>query len=352
MYSYKGCDMLMNTQNGRQPSRQRQNASQPKGGSVSTETLFCFAIAAILILINFRIFSGIITENPDKIQTIPVDADTEARIIAEDQAKNALEKDIQNNFIEIDVNADDTKVGDLVLVNNTHPFSFDSVPSKVKKEELVVFYGKQSDDYVVSYPSREKITEEAIKAFNDLTADFAAEKGIRNLLVLDSYRSYEDQQRVYETKGPEIATIPGCSEHHTGLAFDLEIHGVGDFDGTGDYAWVAENCYKYGYILRYAEDKTALTGISYEPWHFRYVGKEHAYFMHTNNLCLEEYVELLSKYPINSARLNFTTDSGEKYMIYSAAVTGESGKIHVPNSLEYTLSGDNNGHVIISCKIP
>lgn len=337
--------------NNRQPQR-RQQPSSYRGGSISTATLLCLAICAILVFVNYKIFSNVITDNPDTVQKAPLDPEAEALMQTENEAKLALERDIKNNFIEIEVNADDTKAGNLVLVNNTHAFSFDSVPSKVKKEELVVFYGKQSSDYVVSYPSRERLTLEAINAFNDLTADFAAETGLRNLLVLDSDRSYEDQQRVYQEKGSELATVPGCSEHHTGLAFDLEIHQGGNFDGTGEYAWIAQNCYKYGYVLRYAEDKTAITGISYEPWHFRYVGKEHAHYMHKNNLCLEEYVELLSKYPINSARLSVTTDDGEKYMIYSVSVNGESGKIHVPNNYEYTLSGDNNGHVIVSCKLP
>lgn len=64
-----------------------------------------------------------------------------------------------------------------------------------------------------------------------------------------------------------------------------------DFDGTGDYKWFAENGYKYGYVVRFPEDKTQQTGLDYRPWHFRYVGIPHAYYMTQNNLCLEEYVE-------------------------------------------------------------
>ena len=124
-----------------------------------------------------------------------------------------------------------------------------------------------------------------------------------------------------------------------------------DFDGTGDYSWVSQNCHRYGYILRYPADKTEITEISYEPWHFRYVGKEHAYYMMANNLCLEEYIHNLSKFTADGDRLIFETDDGEKYMIYSQPVSGSSASVYVPKNLPYTLSGDNNGRIIVSCKI-
>ena len=59
--------------------------------------------------------------------------------------------------------------------------------------------------------------------------------------------------------------------------------------------WLAENCYRFGFILRYPEDKTEITGITFEPWHFRFVGREYATQMHEKNMCLEEYMEYLGK---------------------------------------------------------
>lgn len=80
--------------------------------------------------------------------------------------------------------------------------------------------------------------------------------------------------------------IPGTSEHHTGLAVDI-------FGSSGIYDWLEENCWKYGFILRYPDDKIEITGIIYEPWHFRYVGKELAKDIMESGLCLEEYLEML-----------------------------------------------------------
>lgn len=89
-----------------------------------------------------------------------------------------------------------------------------------------------------------------------------------------------------------IVAKPGTSEHHTGLAVDF--NGAKDeFCNTPQYKWLSENCHKYGFVVRYQSDKKHITGIIYEPWHFRYVGKKHASIMKKRNMCLEEYVEEL-----------------------------------------------------------
>jgi LAS superfamily LD-carboxypeptidase LdcB len=86
----------------------------------------------------------------------------------------------------------------------------------------------------------------------------------------------------------QIVALPGTSEHHLGLAFDI--------DGTwAALDWLAEHCWEYGFILRYPEGKSALTGITYEPWHFRYVGVELAMELRELDLCLEEYMAMLTQ---------------------------------------------------------
>ena len=83
---------------------------------------------------------------------------------------------------------------------------------------------------------------------------------------------------------------PGYSEHNTGLAMDFNT--VNDsFKNTNTYAWLMEHAEDYGFVLRYPEDKEDITGIMYEPWHFRYVGVEHAKKMNELHMCLEEYIE-------------------------------------------------------------
>lgn len=83
----------------------------------------------------------------------------------------------------------------------------------------------------------------------------------------------------------------GCSEHNAGLAMDI-VSASSDFINTKEYKWLCENAYNYGFILRYPEDKTAITGMNFEPWHWRYVGTQAAKEMKENNQCLEEYLGL------------------------------------------------------------
>ena len=337
--------------NQRAPQR-RRNTPAPQGSYTSNFTIISVLLIAVLVIVNVNIYKSIITENPNVLTVINREDDPEA--VAAKQEAERIQRDLKTNFDIITVTADDAKSGNLILVNNYNAYKFDSAPKTVQKEELVAFSGRQSSVYTVSYPAKETMTLTAINEFNRMAEAFAAETGHKDLFMLDSYRSYEDQERVYNSKGSEIATLPGHSEHHTGLAFDLELYNngkVSDFDGTGDYAWIHNNCHNYGYILRYPRDKTDITEISYEPWHFRYVGKEHATYIMKNGLCLEEYVRALARYTADGERLNVETDDGEKYMIYSASVSGDTASVYVPKKHPYVISGDNNGRVVVSCKI-
>lgn len=83
----------------------------------------------------------------------------------------------------------------------------------------------------------------------------------------------------------------GCSEHNAGLAMDI-VSASSDFINTKEYKWLCENAHNYGFILRYPEDKTAITGMNFKPWHWRYVGTQAAKEMKEKNQCLEEYLGL------------------------------------------------------------
>ena len=107
---------------------------------------------------------------------------------------------------------------------------------------------------------------------------------------------YSDTQAYNNAK--EWVAIPGTSEHHTGLALDIvtptyQVLDYG-FDTTEAFKWLYENCSKYGFILRYPKDKSDITKITYEPWHYRYVGVETAKYIMENNMCLEEYIESIT----------------------------------------------------------
>lgn len=128
-------------------------------------------------------------------------------------------------------------------------------------------------------------------------------KGV--LVVQSGFRSYSSQVKIHsakvaaigKAKGEKLAARPGHSEHQTGLAVDFAAQGVStgstSFAKTKAGIWLAANAYRFGFVLRYPYGKTQITGYSYEPWHFRYVGVETATAMHNQKIAtLEEYFAL------------------------------------------------------------
>lgn len=130
----------------------------------------------------------------------------------------------------------------------------------------------------------------------------AKKEGI-SLWVKSGYRSYIDQRIIYNDyvarDGADAAdrysARPGHSEHQTGLAFDLNSLSP-SFADTAEGMWLAQNCHKYGFIIRYPKDKEHITGYMYEPWHVRYLGVENATLVYESGLCLEEYLGITSEY--------------------------------------------------------
>ncbi|WP_313128980.1 M15 family metallopeptidase [Anaerocolumna sp.] len=151
------------------------------------------------------------------------------------------------------------------------------------------------------------------RIFNDLERMLEdAEKEGLSPIICSSYRSLEKQKTLFENKigkylnnglsnedaaveAAKWIAVPGTSEHQTGLAVDIVAKSYQMLDkeqeNTPEQKWLMENSYKYGFILRYPENKSDITGISYEPWHYRYVGKEAAKEIYENGICLEEYLE-------------------------------------------------------------
>ena len=145
---------------------------------------------------------------------------------------------------------------------------------------------------------------EAAKALEEMFA--AAKKDGYDLWVKTAYRSYSNQYATYtwmlQYRGVEEAVyyhaVPGTSEHQTGLAVDIVCKASNYeneliFEKTKEYEWLKENCYKYGFTLRYWKDKEHITGYNYEPWHYRYVGVELATYLMEHKLTLEEYYHAL-----------------------------------------------------------
>ena len=144
------------------------------------------------------------------------------------------------------------------------------------------------------------LKKEARINFEKMAKDL--EKLNMKIIAVSTFRNSKYQDTLFKKyvkeKGLEYARMcsaeAGASEHQTGLAVDIANHNLDydNFDKTKEFDWVSNNCYKYGFILRYPKNKTHITKYKYEPWHYRYVGSI-AEFIYKNNITLEEYKKLI-----------------------------------------------------------
>lgn len=173
-----------------------------------------------------------------------------------------------------------------VLVNAEHPLG-DAEPESLTELENGHYFDSRA---VV-----------ALQKFIDAARD----EGL-SVCLSSSYRNYNEQSYLYNRKvqqlggdkaaAARIVTPPGASEHQLGLCADItdrfyEVK-THDLENTAMFQWMLAHCQEYGFILRYPADKEEITGIMYEPWHFRYVGVEAATYIMENGLCLEEFLAL------------------------------------------------------------
>ena len=190
-----------------------------------------------------------------------------------------------------------------ILINKQHKVGSDYEP-----ENLVIPSGC---DY--------QMEQTAANALSDMLAAARAD-GYSDLILYSGYRTYSSQKNKFETrtqrylnegysqaqaeeKAGEYIAPPGSSEHHTGLAADVCSSKIvskfgyldDSFDSTDEYKWLREHCAEYGFIMRYRKDAEDITGFLYEPWHYRYIGVEHAKACTELSITYEEYYEMLIK---------------------------------------------------------
>ena len=223
----------------------------------------------------------------------------------------------------------------LVLVNKYHGLPETYVP---ELEKLGGRYGVGS------------MVPDAAAAFRAM-ADAAKADGI-SLRSVSAYRSYQTQQGLYnhyvsidgKANAERYSARPGYSEHQTGLALDINTASISaHFENTAEYAWLQANCAKFGFMLRYPQDKESITGYRYEPWHYRYVGQAIAQTCMDQGLTYEEYLAAQAQPGENQAPALFwqgqaldlgdkvTRLSGVTYVDASALAaalgwTGETGE--------------------------
>lgn len=175
-----------------------------------------------------------------------------------------------------------------ILVNK-----YTYLPSNYVPNDLILLDRSYSRDNMY-------LVKEAAISFKKMYT--AAIKDGYKIRIMSSYRSYEYQRDLYDKyvkidgkkEADAYSARPGFSEHQTGLCVDIDdgVINYQLFEKSRSYLWMKKNSYKYGFIERYPKNKENITGYSYESWHYRYVGKEIAKYIHQNNITLDEYVAM------------------------------------------------------------
>lgn len=214
------------------------------------------------------------------------------------QNKNKI--DIKNTILRVNIGLDNSfytntkeinKFNKLMLINK-----YNYVNKDFKVDNLVLV-----KEFAINNMYLE---EECMNSFIKMAKE-AYYEGF-NIRAISTYRTYEYQENLYNNyvkidgiqKADTYSARPGFSEHHTGLAVDVDNINTNfnNFENTKEFTWLSKNSYKYGFILRYPKDKENITGYIYEPWHYRYIGSEIATYIYKNNITFDEYYyEFLDK---------------------------------------------------------
>ena len=287
------------------------------GSSLATVNGFNVSLSEKALISDNHILIPI-EDAKDLIFGINIDANSEKTVISATESIYMIAKNIEFDYVtDVSayleyINSKDQYIS--ILANKQHSIGEDFSPAKL-----------------VEIPKKYRRTDRVLKL--DLTAEKALEAmmqdmfalGIDDVRVQSAYRTYAEQQNLFNnyvnseinkglSRDEAIANAnkysarPEYSEHRTGLCVDffvpscmLELENYGyegsypndvGFTETNAYPWLLKNCWKYGFILRYPEDKVDITGYSYESWHYRFVGLEVASIIHQTGLSYEEYLEI------------------------------------------------------------
>ena len=387
---------LFNNKNNK-PNAYTNESRQKRQQKRRVVLLIIFSLIILLLsLFSFIIFNEAITscknENPRDTDDTTAEEATDITDETEEvkkscfscagfnKSKDTTESQAEAKKLTYDVDkyvlktSDDIKKGDLLLIDNNHLYQFpDSNPN------IYALFDKRTEfpdgirSIKVIDTNKPTLDIKTINALNAMADAFYSATGETGLQAQIGYVTKQEQQTSFDKAVSTYQTVEaaklhealaGGSEYNTGLAVKLGVYTNGatyTLDSTyleGKYNWIYENCYKYGFILRYPAAKTNLTGVNYEPYQFRYVGYEHAYYMYNNNLCFEEYLNLLrtsytctSENVATAPHLVINGDNGLKYEIYYVAASAAQTTVPVPNNAPYSISGDNVSGFIVTVTV-
>ena len=304
-----------------------------------TTAVICVVIIAIIsaVLLCGNLFageeSGIVVS---EISIAGADPSEESNLISEETSTPDV-IDI-SGYKEIAVQPDGISEGSLIIVGNTE---YATAPAAGQLDLVNIYDNRPKGLYTLSGTKLE-LQREALDSLNEMIKDFNEAAGTGYIMVNDAYSSIE----TLKSKN----TLAPFADLASGLSVRLAVFPSSNGKmGEGIYLWLQDHCHKYGYILRYPSDKTEQTASPASAAVYRYVGAPHAGYMKANNLCLEEYINLLKEYNYMNPLSYIDRDNGEGYLIYfTAADYASSALLSVPENYEYAVSGNNSDGFIIT----
>ena len=247
-----------------------------------------------------------------------------------------VQEETPTTGISIRLTREQVYKGNLLLVNKDH-----RVPPGAEATEVIqLSTNRELINGFALLDNSIRLAPELVQRFSSMV-DAARHDGGTRFIITSGYRDESEQRMLYEKYGSESAMPAGYSEHNLGLALDVGSS-EGEMANAPEGRWLGDNAWKYGFILRYPKSKTEITGVKYEPWHYRYVGLPHSAIMYEENLVLEEYLDYLKEHKSIA-----TTENGQKYQIFYYPVT-KNTKIHVPADGRYEVSGNNMDGIIVT----
>lgn len=227
--------------------------------------------------------------------------------------------------------------GNLLLIKKNHPIQKESIKKDIQTFQIgdLQGIGMLSETLKLSLSVSQKFTA-MIKA--------AEIDGVDQFIITSGYRGIEEQSRLFEEKGSDYALPGGSSEHNSGLSLDVGS-AEGEMATAPEGKWIRDNAWKHGFVLRYPENKTQITGIQYEPWHVRYIGLPHSALMYEKDFVLEEYLAYLKE-----KKELYASYKGKSYLITYYPYE-EDGQLDIPVNQAYQISGDNVSGVIVTIEL-
>ena len=299
--------------------------------------------------------------DPDRVLTVvPVPQPIDPPLLEEGEDMRSYTR-FREKTVALEVKEADLFRGFLILVNYNH-----ILPENYQPEEIVV-----TNDAVEGHTASGVVVTKAGLGYNRVAAeklfemtDYAWETdGISHFLLQSGYRDFGFQRALHQNKVQEYrnkgygaaeaekaaafwVARPRESEHNTGLAMDISSRSYPNLelpyahDPNG--AWLAKNCGRFGFVIRYPEDKSDITQIGFEPWHVRYVGHPHSVIMKESSWCLEEYLAFIKLV----GGFTYRDGDGAIWQIDYQPFGGKT--IEVPEELPYSISGDGEAGFIIT----